>query len=140
MNHTVKEVDPRPINIALLDAAIEQIELHPETWQQRHWRCETGMCVAGWIVTLAGDEWASAPGLGAEEFVRVNGRLVHAEIRAMKLLGISFSPALFDAENTLEDIKRFRDEMAEGYVRAFCDLEDEGDDEDDDDHDEDGDW
>jgi hypothetical protein len=41
----------------LLDAAISQIEDHPETWHQGEWRCKSGMCLAGHIATLAGAEW-----------------------------------------------------------------------------------
>jgi hypothetical protein len=41
----------------LLDAAISQIEQHPETWHQGSWRCGAGMCLAGHIATLAGARW-----------------------------------------------------------------------------------
>jgi hypothetical protein len=47
-----------PEQIALLQRTVAQIEAHPEDWEQEHWRCETGMCFAGWAVTLAGRQWA----------------------------------------------------------------------------------
>lgn len=48
--------------LALLNEAIEQIELQEAAgikseWNQGEWRCGTGMCLAGWIAQLAGGKW-----------------------------------------------------------------------------------
>jgi hypothetical protein len=45
----------------LLDAAIDHIEKHPETWDQGRYRCASGMCLAGWIAELGGGQWAAPP-------------------------------------------------------------------------------
>jgi len=36
----------------LLKDALVQIQLHPETWDQSDWRCDTGFCLAGWFAQL----------------------------------------------------------------------------------------
>ncbi len=42
----------------LLKTAINQILLHPETWQQSNWHsgCGTKHCIAGWCQILSGKE------------------------------------------------------------------------------------
>lgn len=36
---------------------LDQIEAHPEEWYQDQWRCDTGMCFAGWAATLSGSKF-----------------------------------------------------------------------------------
>nr|WTB31411.1 hypothetical protein OG781_19670 [Streptomyces sp. NBC_00830] len=48
-------------DVARLDKAIEEITLHPETWNQGEWRCGTGIGLAGHIVEQNGDQWATGP-------------------------------------------------------------------------------
>ncbi len=49
----------------LAAAIIKQITEHPETYAQEAWHsdCRTKHCVAGWAVTLAGDDARSAEAL-----------------------------------------------------------------------------
>jgi len=112
--------------LALLDAAISHIEAHPETWAQDVYRCRTGCCLAGHIALLAGGRWASS--LPADEHMaREPGDedlggyccepgLTHVADRARRLLGFSeYMPdgrSLFRGQNTLDDIRAMRDELA----------------------------
>ncbi|RYZ17201.1 MAG: hypothetical protein EOO70_02595, partial [Myxococcaceae bacterium] len=64
---TASAVDAAPVDastplrgLPLLDLVIAQIELTPQTWHQAEWRCESGMCVAGWVAHLAGGKWLTA--------------------------------------------------------------------------------
>jgi hypothetical protein len=160
-----------PYNLLLLDEAIEQIELHPETWEQGDWRCKTGMCVAGWVVTKNGDEWATdlSEDYGSDlvlvpkgtegvlnaitaEYYTDNGvtvpegmALIRADKRAEQLLGLEVPSAhdLFGGGNSLDEIKRMREQMARGeaptheyddddedvcYPGCGCDDDDEDED------------
>jgi hypothetical protein len=99
------------INTELLLRTLEQIERHPELWNQRDWRCGTSHCFGGWAVTLAGGEWIDDLHLKPEDEQYIpdwpapDG--VPAEIRAIRLLGLSVDQAidLFDQDNTLEDLR-----------------------------------
>jgi hypothetical protein len=117
--------------LALLDLAIAQIEAHPETWNQQVYRCKTGMCVAGWAAQLAGGQWLNGPesygkdadndALIAEPYDRPGdiyllggASVVDADSRARLLIGLSSdeADALFEADLTLDDIRRGRDLIA----------------------------
>jgi hypothetical protein len=69
---------PTPEQIDLVQRVLAQIETHPETWKQSTWRCETGMCFAGWAVELTGRRWAF-PTDPNTPFGTVNSCLVLAE-------------------------------------------------------------
>jgi hypothetical protein len=113
----------------LLDAAIDHIEKHPETWDQTTWRCRTGMCLAGHIAILAGGRWAAAtgchlvrePGEPADPYLSLES--VRVSCRAERLIGARILDGdeddeddrdLFDANNTLDDIKAMRDKLRAG--------------------------
>lgn len=115
--------------LALLDAAIAQIEQHPETWRQSALRCETGMCVAGHGADLAGGRWATGrsddfagyllpeeddPPGDVWDYPFLDGPLVAAWNRAKRLMGLTDDQAddLFAIGNTLADIRLIRDELA----------------------------
>lgn len=150
------------VDLAAIDAVIAQIEQHPETWNQREWRCDTGMCVAGWLCQLNGDRWlASNPGsriaalviapmsatlgdgtnyntpffedhvaeaLGGYDKLPDDMGIYHAQHRAMNIIcrvpgnSVSISDVdgtltglvddLFGCNNTIEEIKAIRDELA----------------------------
>lgn len=120
--------------LALLDAVIEHIEKHPETWNQEHYRCKTGMCVAGWACEMTGGRWIEGPDhdlgdvLVPEPYdspssicTYADGRQgVEAPDRAATLLGGSpwslsdDGGYLFGGDNTLADIRRIRDNLAAG--------------------------
>jgi hypothetical protein len=99
------------INTELLLRTLEQIERHPELWNQRDWCCGTSHCFEGWAVTLAGGEWIDDQHLKPEEEQYIpdwpapDGIL--ADMRAMEVLGVSLDQAidLFDQDNTLEDLR-----------------------------------
>lgn len=120
----------------LLDAAITQIEQHPETWDQGRWRCKSGMCLGGWMCDLTGGRWLTGAGEdgraylvpepGEEQWdIIVVGpgiKGVPAGVRAERLLGFGASMYkalgnpdddrdLFSAYNTLADIKAMRDDL-----------------------------
>lgn len=122
---TDKTVAQRRLAYAVLD----QIEDHPETWNQRAWRCRTGMCFAGWAVQLSGGKWLEdhAEDFGNPELVVGNAEddtdhlrtdwwggafhagddpahyVITARHRAMRVLGLSYEAAdqIFDGENTM---------------------------------------
>lgn len=119
------------MNLEKLDEAIAYIEEHPERWGQRDWfyrgdgGCGTAACLAGTIALLdgwqptswcpkwdGGESSGSAVKDGVEDYV---------ENIATAILGIRPAPGpdlhpLFEVENTLDDIKRVRDELAAGAL------------------------
>lgn len=116
----------------LLDAAIDHIERHPETWRQDEYRCRSGMCLAGWIGELAGGTWAAPLGDHWDEWMRAGpedperdvqpdetqGLVIHVAERAERLIGVSryvdddlYGRDLFAGGNTLDDIKAMRDDL-----------------------------
>lgn len=114
----------------LLDAVIAQIEAHPETWSQSRYRCETGMCLAGWAAEMTGGQWLTGPASAlapllladddddpadTEDFPEddepFSGVLaIESHIRAQRLIGLTEDQAerLFAGGNTLPDIKLIR--------------------------------
>lgn len=114
------------INWPLLDKVLDHIRAHPEQHVQRIFRCETGMCVAGWAAELSGREWAYPAGLTeaaslmlaepGDPFVWATAddrRVVECFEVARELLGLTDEEAywLFEAGNTLSDIERIVDEL-----------------------------
>lgn len=104
-------------NVKLLRTTLAHIEAEPEKWDQKDWRCGTGMCFAGWAATLAGGKWAYGPDetgrdmLAAEpEDDELSRRLgtIQAADRAQRLLGLNEWDAdeLFDGGNDLDDLRR----------------------------------
>jgi hypothetical protein len=117
--------------VSLLDAAVEQIILHPETWNQDSYRCGGGLCVAGHVDVLAGGDWVEAdpdgawsaylvPGEGDHEgdVITLPGgvRAIPAGDRAARLVGITRPTAetLFAGDNSRDDIRAIRDQIAAG--------------------------
>jgi hypothetical protein len=125
--------------LALLDEAIDQISMQAVSpqgeWNQGEWRCESGMCLAGWVAQLGGGKWAFPADSSYSDLMVPDGddssddiydysfmgNLVHCENRARRLLGLDAEEAeeddkgnhgLFDGDNTLEDIRRKRDYLA----------------------------
>jgi hypothetical protein len=112
---------PAGINWPVLDAAMAHIRAHPERHSQYAWRCETSMCLAGWVCELAGGQWAypansseSAVLLAAPEdetfwiFTDDGRDVIHAENRAARLLGCSDRTAdgLFREAATLPELEQ----------------------------------
>jgi hypothetical protein len=122
--------------LALLDEAIEQIELHSKAedngqWRQETYRCDSGMCLAGWVAQLAGGQWAfSAAHDRAEQLIadseddpeevdKFHGvPCVDAHYRAMRLLAPDVTEedcdTLFEGWKELPDIHAARDQIAAG--------------------------
>jgi len=102
------------INAPLLRQVLAHIEANPQSWVQKEWRCQTGMCFAGWTAELSGGKWAGDPGqsfgdfLVAEPGETSSQGAVPARDRARRLLGLGIaqSAQLFFGENTLTDIRR----------------------------------
>lgn len=123
------------VNKELLRATLDQVKLAaekegPEAWDQRNWRCNTGMCFAGHAVTLSGAKWADALGGDYEECVIAEGddpesaiygayfddhtiKVVNASRRAQRILGLGYSAAdrLFDEHNDLDDLEMIVNEL-----------------------------
>lgn len=110
---------PTP-NAELAYAVLDQIDAHPERWDQSWWLiatdCGTSGCFAGWTCMLAGDipdppEPLSLMPVG-EVFNMVRlasgDGYAHASDRAAELLGLADDRAdkLFGAKNTREDLGR----------------------------------
>jgi hypothetical protein len=126
------------INLEALNAAIAHIEKNPEEWRQDSWfyqgdgGCGTAACLAGTVVLQAGwkpTAWSTA-GDGSRssaEAVR-DGEHQDVEEIAMEILcgdrsawkDPDYTPDeqtcqdLFEARNSLDDIKTIRDEIAAG--------------------------
>lgn len=60
-------------NSELAHRVLDQIELHPETWDQNYWRCSTGMCFAGWAAEMSpGVEWVGEVTGSVSDYVTVD--------------------------------------------------------------------
>jgi len=93
----------------LLVAAMAQIEMHPETWDQEHWRneadCGTTYCLAGWMATLDGQKWVEGRRRGSLE---TPGGLRHISDWAYDVLDPQDARdvhALFRGENSLASLR-----------------------------------
>lgn len=114
---------PSP-NAGLMWRVLDQIDAHPELWDQEYWftvtECGTAACVAGWACLLSGDK--PLPLLGKFEDLSVGEQAAHVDVqgwmrltrlRAQELLGITEEQAdvLFHYENTREDLDRLVPEI-----------------------------
>lgn len=97
-------------DIDLLHKVLGLIEEHPNEWKQEHWRCESGMCFAGWTVVATGAQFASndPSNRGYQMVTTSDGFAEDIEIYAMEALGLSGLQAgrLFDWGNNLDDLRR----------------------------------
>lgn len=113
------------VDLERLDAALAAIEAEPERWQQRHWfartSCGTACCLAGMVVSQAGwtpTDWElDYYGDGRTDIswtVEKGEDEGPVGVVARELLGVGYFDAerLFCALNSLEDLKRIRDELA----------------------------
>jgi len=102
---------PTP-NAELAYRALDHIDAHPESWDQRTWGCGTVACFAGWAVILSGgvldaDGYDSNVVAGPEELVGMTveaaaNRLLQANVWAERSDGeVDW---LFSADNTREDL------------------------------------
>lgn len=122
------DLDPRP-NATLLNLTLDHILAHPETWNQLLFRCETGMCFAGWACELDGGKWAFPLGAGcnnetflvacddddAGDTFELDGQeVVDVEIRARRILGVTEDQGdeLFQADNDILDLRRMVGQLA----------------------------
>jgi hypothetical protein len=135
-----------PQQIALARATLAQIEAHPEQWKQSDWRCDTGMCFAGWAATIAGRQWVDPDAESEDEYLRAapgddpdrirageNGEpIIHVQSAARTLLGLDYDEArvLFGSTNTLKHLHAYVDRLASGdyldydFVDALLDSDD----------------
>lgn len=96
-------------------AAFDQIETDPYRWDQDTFRNThnqphgTSHDFAGWIVTLAGDEWAD------NKHVLVDGEKVPVRARAVTLLDLAEDEAwnLLDLEET--DLEALRSRIVDTF-------------------------
>lgn len=117
------------VNVELLDRTLAQIESDPSHWEQRAYRCESGLCFAGWAAVLAGAKWAEpdvawsslvvAEEADPERWIRDHegvGLVIHVHERAQRVLGIDDVDAeeLFAGRNTLDDLRRIVAELKDG--------------------------
>lgn len=122
--------------LALLDEAIQQIELQQNRgtnseWDQCFYRCKSGMCLAGWAAQLAGGQWAfpikhdyadmllATDDDNPEDIEQEEGlRVVDAHSRAARLMGLDDYQAceFFSAGNDLDYIRALRAELASGEL------------------------
>lgn len=128
--------DPAP-NVELLEQTYDHIAANPDQHRQDYYRCETGMCFAGWAIELSGDaQWLFppndpwypydlAPADGEEpDSVAVldddtQVPSVSAASRATRILGLTTREAslLFHPGNTLSRIRELIDNIKEGVYR-----------------------
>ena len=122
------------LNADLLTLTMKTIEESPDTWDQRHWRCNSGMCFAGWVCELSGSRWlvpadqvtlnmdddSWVPGIYAYmepsyvidhrrdwKTLRDGRAGVHVQTRAQRLLGLTEVEAdrLFDQDQDLAGLR-----------------------------------
>jgi hypothetical protein len=107
---------PAKPNAALAYAVLDQIDAHPETWNQGTWDCGTAACFAGWAVRLSGG--ISSDRGDSSRVVDGPAELIGVpiDVAAERLLGVSpWTPStvypaeedwLFSAGNDREDLGR----------------------------------
>lgn len=101
------------INHSEIEAIIGHIEAHPEEWDQRNWAsrsdCGTAYCLAGLACVRSGGQAKFYRGLEyASTCSLPDGRTELIVLVAQDLLGLTNDQAdiLFDASNTIDDLKR----------------------------------
>lgn len=96
-------------NIDLAKRVLDHILRNPREHKQDQWRCQSGMCFAGWACVLSGAEFVSDdPDHEDYYYVRdLNGEKVPLWDHATDALGIDIltSTALFEADNTIQDLE-----------------------------------
>jgi hypothetical protein len=127
------DMETRP-NKELLRKTLATIKANPEHWDQSTWRCETGMCFAGWSAHLAGGRWISPAENLQRSHLLVSEpkddllcpsnecRPVSVLYRAQRLLGLAFHQAadLFASTNTMEDLERIVAELCNDTTCTAC--------------------
>ena len=110
------------VNVKLLRKTLEHIKVHEDGWEQGDWRCQAGMCFAGWAAQLAGGQWLNKHATnrysdtyllakqvdGEDIFEHMDFKVVQASNRAQRVLGLSWDQRheLFKSSNELEDLER----------------------------------
>ncbi|MEO7078798.1 MAG: hypothetical protein ABIY38_07885 [Rhodococcus sp. (in: high G+C Gram-positive bacteria)] len=61
------------ISIEKFETALDAIRKNPAEWNQVSWRCQSGMCFAGWVAASSGARW-DRPEDPDDEYVIVPGR------------------------------------------------------------------
>ncbi len=124
------------LNVPLLRKTLDHIKAHPNELRQEFWRCDTGMCFAGWAVTLAGGRWLVQDLRGEDgepstwaEVLRPEpdddpellwptpyGAGMPCAGRAQRLLGLTLNQAdaLFHADNTITDLEYICERLVAG--------------------------
>lgn len=113
-------------NADLAYAVLDQIDAHPDSWEQDWWwsdgvpnSCGTAGCFAGWAVALSGEKPYLGPSVGGVFVADRAAQLLGFESRpdmhwAMEAVGLvdeaGFGEDLFHSGNTREDLGR----MVEG--------------------------
>lgn len=120
----------RVVNIDLLDRALARIDANPEKWTQREWRCETGMCLAGWVAAVAGASW-ELPDTPDHDYVLdpVTGESLHVSRYAQDALGVNGDQrhVLFRGMNERVELQAMRDVLAQDPDATFAQLADAAD-------------
>jgi hypothetical protein len=116
---------PTP-NVALLKQTLAHIEANPHEWNQGEYRCETGMCFAGWAAILAGGQWENAdPETGDVEYLVIEpddeiayvfDGGIHVKWRAQRILGLTVDQRILlcAGSNTLDDLRSIVAEIIAG--------------------------
>lgn len=102
-------------NNELLAQVLGAIKANPKHWDQSTWRCDTGMCFAGWTGELS-HEWNWEDSYTSRGFIRLDdGALEHNSVGnfAQDKLGLTSSQAdaLFNGYNNLEDLEAMVKEL-----------------------------
>lgn len=97
------------VNHELMVSVYHHIKQNPEHWYQGEWACHSGMCIAGWTLTLNGVEWDATAVVGLHDLWPRGHEPLSAGINASAadFLGLNHARAceLFHAHNTLTDIR-----------------------------------
>jgi hypothetical protein len=106
------------LNTSLVSQVLEQIDTHPETWNQAYWRtpigygptCGTAHCFAGWVATLTGWVWLN------DVLVEKDDQILAVAFAAAHELGITDAQALrlFAGGNDRDDLDDVLDQIKNG--------------------------
>ena len=107
-------------NFEVANDVVAFLEEHPDQHKQDVWRCQTGMCFAGWTAERIGLEWENKVTQGNWTDGNLKNKQ-HVSNVIQEFYGFTIDEAdcVFDVGNTVEDIKWAIKTIADGKFVGY---------------------